>query len=116
MDNGSTEPAVLDRAQLEEATGGDADLIRELAELYVEDAESQLGTLRDASAAGQLEEVHRVAHGLKGSSASIGATEAAAAFRALEMMGRTGATVGLDEALTAAESAFERARAALANL
>ncbi|MDJ0975849.1 MAG: Hpt domain-containing protein [Planctomycetota bacterium] len=116
MDNGTTGPAVLDRAQLDEATGGDADLIRELAELYVLDAEAQLEVLRGALEQDRIDEVHRVAHGLKGSSASVGATEAAEAFLAVEVKGRLQETEGLAEALAVAEQAFERARAALASI
>lgn len=116
MDNGTTEPAVLDRAQLDEATGGDAELIRELVELYVMDAEEQLASLRGALGAGRLDEVHRVAHGLKGSSASVGATEAAEAFRTVERLGRSGEASGLAAALADAERAFERARTALGDI
>ncbi len=116
MDNKTTDPAVLDRAQLDEATGGDAELIRELAELYVMDGDEQLAVLRAAAASQQMDEVHRVAHGLKGSSASMGAVEAAAAFLVLETMGRAGDAAGLAEALASAEQAFERARVALADV
>jgi len=116
MGEGTTNPSVLDLAQLEDATGGEAELIQELSELYLMDVAAQFGDLSEAVGSRNLEHVYRIAHGLKGSSASIGAAEAAGAFRALEMLGRQGASAGLGEALCAAKEAVDRVRSALAEL
>ena len=106
----------IDFAALEEAAGGDRDLVKELASLYREDAARQFAALDLAAAAGDLVRVGRIAHGLKGSSSSVGAGPAAAAFRALEEMGRNGAAEGLAAALARAREECERARAALGTL
>jgi HPt (histidine-containing phosphotransfer) domain-containing protein len=112
------EPAaqVLDRAAFEDAAGGDRELMQELAELYVSDTEARLPELLEAAEAGQLEQMGRLAHGMKGSSASIGAAEAAEAFRRVEVMGRTGATEGLEEALDVARETYTRTKAVLQRL
>lgn len=52
---------------------GEPDLIVELIDLYAEDSPRRLDTIRGALAAGDLEALRRAAHGLKGSSASLGA-------------------------------------------
>lgn len=52
---------------------GESDLIIELVDLYAEDSPRRLDTIRGALAAGDLEALRRAAHGLKGSSASLGA-------------------------------------------
>jgi HPt (histidine-containing phosphotransfer) domain-containing protein len=109
-DGAEAKAEILDVAYLEEVTGGDPALIRELAELYVGDADGTLPALLAAAAAGDLECFGRLAHGLKGSSAAIGASAAAAAFRRLEFMGRTGAVEGLAEALEQARQAYERTK------
>lgn len=61
----------LEEAQVE----GEPDLIVELVELYAEDAPHRLSAIRGASAAGDLTALRRAAHGLKGSSASLGARQ-----------------------------------------
>lgn len=108
-----TEASVLDRAAFEDAAGGDRDLMQELAELYVSDSDARLPQLLAAAQAGELEQVGTLAHGMKGSSASIGAVEASEAFRRLEALGRSGASEGLEEALDAAQRTYERTKAAL---
>ncbi|HEV2861028.1 MAG TPA: Hpt domain-containing protein [Pyrinomonadaceae bacterium] len=52
---------------------GEPDLIVELIDLYAEDSPRRLDAIRGALAAGDLEALRRAAHGLKGSSASLGA-------------------------------------------
>lgn len=99
---------VLDEAMLAEVTGGDPDLIRELAELYISDSGEQLESMERALAARDIEGVGRIAHGLKGASASIGAEEARAAFLRLEELGAKPAADEIPAALAEARSAYGR--------
>lgn len=52
---------------------GESDLVVELIDLYAEDSPRRLDAIRGALVAGDLEALRRAAHGLKGSSASLGA-------------------------------------------
>ena len=83
--------AILNVERLAASAGGDELLMQELANLYVEDSELKLLHLDEWVRAGNAEQSGRVAHGLKGSSAAVGAEEAAAAFLRLERMGEDGA-------------------------
>ncbi|MDJ0522083.1 MAG: Hpt domain-containing protein [Planctomycetota bacterium] len=100
---------VLNLKRLEDSTGGDTELIVELAELYIADTEARLPELLEAAEAQELERVGRVAHGLKGASASLGCDEAAAAFRRIEEMGRQGIGDDMDTAVEQAQAAWRRA-------
>jgi two-component system, sensor histidine kinase and response regulator len=57
---------------------GDADLISELADMFLDDAESRLAALREALQSGDASALERAAHTLKGSSGNMGATKMAA--------------------------------------
>ena len=117
MADDDTEPCeVLNMRQFEDATGGDAELMQELAELYLADADAQLPSLEEAAARRDLEHVTRVAHGLKGSSASIGADRVADAFKTLETMGREGTEAGLDDAVALARDAYGVVRERLSRM
>jgi HPt (histidine-containing phosphotransfer) domain-containing protein len=107
---------ILNLTAFEEVCGGDRDLMRELAQLYLVDAEARLPALESASAAGDLEGLGQAAHGLKGMSAQIGAERAASAFRRLEEMGRRGEAEGLADALEVARAAYAETRQHLARV
>jgi HPt (histidine-containing phosphotransfer) domain-containing protein len=113
-DDGSDE--VLNLRQFEDATGGDAELMQELALLYLDDTAARFPTLEEAAARRDLESVGSVAHAMKGSSASIGADQAAEAFKTLEMIGRGARADGLDDAVAAARAAFEAVRQRLSRM
>lgn len=59
----------LEGAQVE----GEPDLVVELIELYAEDTPRRLAAIRNSLEAGDVAALRRAAHGLKGSSASLGA-------------------------------------------
>jgi two-component system, sensor histidine kinase and response regulator len=68
--------------------GGDAELLREIADLFLDDYPNVLVELRAAAERGDAKAVERTAHSLKGSVANFGARSAVdAAFR-IESMGR----------------------------
>ena len=68
--------------------GGDAELLKEIATIFLEDYPKAMADLREAAARGDAKRVERAAHGLKGSVSNFGADAAVnAAFR-IESMGR----------------------------
>lgn len=63
---------------------GEPDFVAELIGLYLEDAPRKLSLMREAARAADAAALRRAAHGLKGSSASLGAFGVAAACAELE--------------------------------
>ncbi len=113
---GAGETEVVNVRRLEASTGGDRALLLELVDLYLADTDAKLPTLIEAARARAFTQVGRVAHGLKGASASLGCEEAAAAFRCLEEIGRAEAAARLDDALAEAQAAWRRACSRLRGL
>ena len=112
------EPPDLDREVFDAAVGetGDPSLGPELAKLFASEASNALGALRAGLADGDARVVARAAHGLKGSSSTLGAARVAALAAELERAGRDGrldATPGLmDRLVPAVEAASEALHAA----
>ena len=90
MDEAASErPPAVDVEVLEElerSIGDDPMFLRELVERYLEDAPSQLATIRAGVESGEAEQLNRAAHSLKANSASIGAAELADLSRDLESL------------------------------
>jgi len=56
----------LDKATMLERLGGDEDILREVAQLYLQESENYCRKLADAQASGVAANLQRVAHTLKG--------------------------------------------------
>ena len=82
-----TRPAVDVSAALDRV-GGDNGLLRELADLFLEDYPRQLAIIEEAIANQDPETVEREAHGLKGAVANFSAAETEGAARNLEYAAR----------------------------
>ena len=80
----------LDLALALEEVDGDEELLREIAQVFLEDHPRLMATLREAVAACDPERLHRAAHTLKGSVSNFAAREAVAVAQRLEAMGRDG--------------------------
>lgn len=106
----------VDLGILEEATGGDRDLMQELARLYITDADLQLRALDDALQNRELDRLRRIGHALCGSSAQVGAPQAAEIFRELEEAARAGDPDRIRAAIELGTAEFARVRAALKDL
>jgi two-component system sensor histidine kinase/response regulator len=83
-----THGSALDRTLALSRVGGDAELLREIAGLFLEEYPKVLDELRSAIARGDARGVERTAHGLKGSVSNFGAPAAVEAARMLESLGR----------------------------
>jgi HPt (histidine-containing phosphotransfer) domain-containing protein len=78
----------LDRELALSRVGGDAELLKEIAHLFIGEYPQVLAQLQDAIARGDAKAVERTAHGLKGSVANFGAPAAVEAARTIESLGR----------------------------
>jgi HPt (histidine-containing phosphotransfer) domain-containing protein len=108
--------ASLDREVALSRVGGDLDLLREIAVLFLENYQTWLGELRDATGRGDAQGIEHAAHGLKGSVANFGAQSAVEAALQLETQGRHHDLSGVSESLAALESALETLRPELETL
>jgi signal transduction histidine kinase/DNA-binding response OmpR family regulator len=107
---------ILDRLTALARVDGDANLLGELAGLFLADSARLLSAVEEAVARGDAKALERAAHALK---SSVGNFAAHAAFQAaarLEMLGRQGDLAEAQEAYAALEQEIERLRPALLNL
>lgn len=108
--------AAVDLEVLRNATDGDRDLMQELAQLYMNDADLQLRAIEDAISNKDMDRLRRIGSSLWQSSESIGAHEAAALFKEMEIAARAADLATLREVARKAWPVFERVRSALADL
>src|SRR5712691_1500944 len=99
----------LDREMALSRVEGDADLLKEISVLFLDDYPNALRELGEAIARGDAQQVERTAHGLKGSVANFGARAAVEAALAIENMARAQTLAGVAPVL----DQLERALAAL---
>ncbi len=111
---------VLDPVALERldsvARGGDPTLVARLVGLFLEDTPDRLRGLREASERQDDAAVRAVAHGLRGSSETLGAREMVGHCSFLEHIPPEWDEAGIRSHLDALVEAFDRTRAALENL
>lgn len=112
----STESESLDRELALSRVGGDIDLLKEIAQLFVEDYPKVLDELRQAVDSGDAQAVERTAHGLKGSVSTFGARAAMEAARTLEDLGRAQQLEQVRQVLTTLELALAALRPELESL
>ncbi|WP_437632859.1 response regulator [Sorangium sp. So ce854] len=103
-----TSRPMFDRTRALERTGGDADLLRELAEVFLEECPRWMAEIDEAVTAGDARKLQRAAHSLKGGVDSFGARGAFEAAFALERMARANELGSLAEAQFALRAQVER--------
>jgi two-component system, sensor histidine kinase and response regulator len=86
----SSELAKLDCAVALERLGGDEELLREVAGLFLEEYPLLMDEIRAAAAAGDSDALQRAAHSMKGSVSNFGAEGVYQAAFDLERKGRAG--------------------------
>jgi PAS domain S-box-containing protein len=107
---------VLDRREALADVGGNVRLLREIAELFLDDCPRLMGEIRDAIARRDAFRLRRAAHTLKGSVSSFGAPKALAAVWRLERMGSAHDLTGAEEAQHTLEHEIGRLEQALLGL
>jgi HPt (histidine-containing phosphotransfer) domain-containing protein len=105
MSSSLPEPS-LDRELALSRVGGDLELLREIAALFLDECPRALLEIHQAIAGGDAGKLENAAHSLKGSVANFGASTAVAAAFRLEQMGRARELIEAPEALRALEQAL----------
>jgi len=108
--------AAIDRDVALLRVGGDAELLKEIAQLFLEDYPKSMHDLRMAADGGDAKCVERAAHGLKGSVANFGAEAAVEAARTLENMGRAQDLREVEQVIRSLELALAALRPELESL
>lgn len=96
----------LDKAIALSRVGGDAELLGELAQLFLDDYPRLLTNLKNAAADQDAAALERAAHTLKGSVSNFGAQEVFDAAYRLELLGRNQELSALTESIAALENAL----------
>jgi HPt (histidine-containing phosphotransfer) domain-containing protein len=107
---------VFDRAVALSRVGGDEELLKEIAVLFLEDYPKSLIELHLAIEAGDARRVERTAHGLKGSVSNFGARPAVDAAMELETLGREQEMAEVEPVLRTLEQALAALRPELESL
>jgi HPt (histidine-containing phosphotransfer) domain-containing protein len=105
---------ILDLEQLNEACGGDADLMRELQDEFLRTAPGGLERVARAVHAGDAPGLVLAAHSLKGACWSLGAVAFGSELAALEAIARSGELESAAAHLTAATTEYHRLEAVFA--
>ena len=101
------DPAVL--ASLRKLTpAGEPDVLTEILNLFLTETTPRVSRLRNAWTAGNIEEVHRSAHSLKGSAGNIGARRLQAVCGQLEDKGKSGDLGELGPLVDALSAEFDK--------
>lgn len=96
----------LDRKLALSRVGGDKELLREIAVLFMEECPGAFAEIQKAVTRGDAAKLENAAHALKGSVANFGAQDAVEAAFRLEQMGRANQMSEAEEMLRKLESAL----------
>ncbi|AMV25281.1 Signal transduction histidine-protein kinase BarA [Gemmata sp. SH-PL17] len=82
--------AIADRAVALQCTGGDEELLHEIAELFVQECPRQIGELRTALGTGDAPGARRAAHTIKGAAGNFGARATCELAQRIESLAKNG--------------------------
>jgi CheY-like chemotaxis protein/HPt (histidine-containing phosphotransfer) domain-containing protein len=109
---GPINPRALDTIRSLPGANG-ASIISRVIRAYLDDTPPRMADLHAAVRAGNAEQLRKAAHGLKSSSANVGAEGLAATCKTLELLSRGGTVDGAEPLLASAEEELARVFAAL---
>jgi HPt (histidine-containing phosphotransfer) domain-containing protein len=109
------DPAVL--ATLRQLTvPGEPDVLTQVLTLFLEEVPPRIARLRNAWASGNIEEMQRAAHSLKGSAGNIGAQSMFEVCRQLDGLGRSGSLEAAATLIDALDDEFARVQTEIRRL
>jgi len=112
----ATPDSVFDKEVALSRVGGDEELLKEIAILFLDDYPKSLSELHAAIETGDAKRLERSAHGLKGSVSNFGARPAVDAALQLEIMGRGQQMDEVEQVLHALELSLAALRPELESL
>jgi len=115
-ETGASLPEVLDRETALARVEGDGELLGEMASLFLAECDSALTRIRSAVERLDSRSAALEAHALKGSLASLAASEACRSAAELEIMAMCGECSGASRAYDRLETALHRLRPVLHDL
>ena len=115
--NRQEEPPPIDRNALDLIASlqppGSDNILRKVILLYLDSSPALMKSVREAVEGTDFDSLHRAAHTLKSSSASLGALAFSGICKDLEMMGRDKTLGGAKDRLSALEHEYQRVRDSL---
>jgi CheY-like chemotaxis protein/HPt (histidine-containing phosphotransfer) domain-containing protein len=111
-DDGPLNPRALDAIRCLPGANG-ATLVNKVVHAYLDDTPIRLAQMQAAARAGDAEALRKAAHGMKSSSANVGAERLAVLCKELEAIGRRGTVDGAQHMLEDAAKELNRVVAAL---
>ncbi len=106
----------MDLALALNRVGGDAGLLKEMADLFIKDLPGSMDALRHAIDERNAHAIERAAHKLKGSVGNFAAQPASDAALTLEVLGRDGSLAAAAPAFAELEREINRLKSAMADL
>ena len=109
------DPSVL--AKLRQLTvPGEPDVLGEVLTLFLEEVPPRIARLRNAWASGNIEEMQRAAHSLKGSAGNIGASGMFDVCRQLDGLSRSGSLESAATLVDALDAEFDKVQTEIRRL
>lgn len=109
------DPSVLDGLR-KLTTPGEPDVLEDVLRMFLQEVPQRMDKLRIALAAGNIEEVHRAAHSLKGSAGNIGAQSLFAVCKTLDDVSKAGDLVAAADLVDAVGVEFGKVEAEIHRL
>ena len=97
----SHQPEGFDLESALEVTGGDRELLEELAQLFIRECPSMMADLESAIMRGDAKQIEMAAHKLKGAVTAFGGRAIAATALRIETLGKQGELTDIDQVWTA---------------
>lgn len=108
MPSAPSDPQILfDRELALHHAGDDPEVLRAVAQMFLDQASERLDEMVTALREGEVEELERAAHSLKGTAATLALGRVRALAGAVEQMGAAGRTEGASELLAELGEAME---------
>lgn len=103
----------IDWLDLLERVAGDSDLAVQILEIFARDSSEQIRKVRELLEAGNLDQVRRLAHTLKGASANAAAMGMSEMARSLEIAAGTGSRRSAESAFALLQTEFSRVQSGI---